>query len=250
MGKDTYNRNYNSINSLEEFLENRHLVETESMNPDESAKKLEESVVEILYESGNHKGNGVLVTEDGYLLTANHIEDKNMNDKALEGKYIRNDEGEIYSIDRICQKNEYKDIMLIKANITKKSQPRKYKVWNVGSLENNSEFSFLTQISKWGGKNKNKNGQLLIPLTNKILPDFFLTDISTRSGDSGGIVFSKKGTLIGLIVGEVWMNIQTKQEEEDERQTLYNQKKVNICSNIFWGMELISKEINYLKQLK
>jgi len=231
-----------SIKALEQFMQNANF--RESISVEQSIKNLEEGLVELFYETGQHKGNGLLITEDGYFLTVSHLEEENV-EKSPPAKYIRDYHGRIYKIDKICQINKREDLALLKAEISKKDGPKKYRIYQTDQLKNliSKEFPINLKIVK-DGRIKNKYGYIFtkfgmdekLSYTNQ-----FGTDISVVRGESGGIAISVKGELIGFISNGF--------QKEGQGDKYLNFKIKSYHSKVLSGLELVKKEINNLKIL-
>ena len=188
------------VSVFEELVGQNHMKNIEK---NESEKNIEESLIEIVVE-GQHSSNGILITDDGYFLTAKHCVDKN-----LERKSIRLYDGQIYPIEKVCAYAPNEDLALVKANIPNKCVPKKYKILE-NSLEimNPLEKIPVNLMTRIDGKIIKKYG-FIIPFHNyKILledeeklisaSNYLRLRISAKPGDSGGIVINTNKELIGI----------------------------------------------------
>ncbi len=229
-----------TIKALEEFVQNVYW--TKSLSAEQSIKNLEESLVEVLYPNMTHKGNGLLITENGYLLTANHVEEEDGKD-CPSAKYIRNYQNKIYPIKKICQTDEREDLALLKADIAKEKVQKRYKVHNTNKLENFDFGKFPVNLkTRRDEKIKNKYGCLLLKYgmgREFNYTNLFGTDIPVDKGESGGIVISAEGELVGLL------SLGFQKENQGD---LYGGWKIrSYYSKIFSGLNLVVREINSLK---
>lgn len=222
-----------SINALEKFIQN--IYWTESMSTKESTKNIENSIIEIIHTKNNiiyikqSKGVGILITENGYLLTANHVIKKN-NGKIIHNKHK-------YKIEKICQQNIDEDIVLVKANIPKEAISLEYKIANLSLLKNNYSSDFPVNLkTSWDNKIENRYGFLKITTGNSYLPNNeisknqMIAQIQAIPGDSGSPLFNTQGELMGLITS--------------------TNNHSSSFTKIFTGLDLIQKEIEHLKKEK
>lgn len=218
------------INALEKFMQN--LYWGESLNPEEAIKNLEKGIFEIKYSNGEHSSNGLFITNNGYALTSNHCVEK------YKEKFIEDSEGQKYKIERICQKNKEKDIVLIKTTKNTSVSPLIYKIKNVHELMELYPLGYLVEHkSRWDGEIKNSFGQIKKTkrkerISNhkgqhKKLEDQIDVEMPLIPGDSGGILLDYIGNLTGFASAS-------------------NQKNSSF-SSIFAGFDLIQKEINLLE---
>lgn len=229
-----------TIKVLEEFVQNIYWADF--LSSEQSIKNLEESLVEVLYEDLQHKGNGLLITEDGYFLTANHVREEDGKD-CSPAKYIRDYQNEIYPIKKICQTDEREDLALLKAEIKAEKYQKRYKICNTDKLKNFNMGEFPIQIkTRLNGKIEDKEGSLILNYvvceklnyTNQIG-----SDIQVRGGDSGGIIISsERRELIGFVSNGM---------EEGDFEFCSRGIMASYHSKIFSGLNLVVREINSLK---
>lgn len=145
----------------------------------------ESGIVEQLYNrKGQHRCNGLLISENGYFLTAKHCIDGNIRKNKLKLS-----DGSIWPIDRVCAIGKKEDIALAKANVRSESKPIIY---------NPFEFNKTTSIpigiiTRWQGNVERNFGMLdyryVSPLQSsghyeRSVP----IQAKTKPGDSGGLV--------------------------------------------------------------
>lgn len=146
--------NKESINALERFIQNIYWVE--SMSHEKSVKNLEKALVEIKYNSGRHRGNGLLITTNGYILTVKHV-----TKNALSNKIRYNNQ--TFPITKICQTSPDEDIALIKAKISSTPNSFEYKIKNTNSMLDEYLLGLLIEFkSKRNGKIKSTLGELYL----------------------------------------------------------------------------------------
>lgn len=181
------------VSVLDEFIQ--QIYWGENLNPEESKKNIEESVLEIT-ENGRHLSNGFLITNNGYFLTARHCVE---NPKGLTVRH----NNKFYEL-KVCAKGKQKenDLALVKIDIKEECEIKKYK-FEYNKLENMP----ITLISRIDGKIIRKYGLATknnpfiqsiegIPL---YLENHFIVDYcDAKGGDSGGPTISKEGKVIGI----------------------------------------------------
>jgi hypothetical protein len=186
------------ISALDSFIQQIYWGEDLELN--EAKRNLEEGVVEII-KYGKHTSNGLLITDDGYFLTALHCVDDTpkLNIKLHNGKTYKLEKEYIYA--------PKLDIALAKANISCECKLRRYKFFNTNRLEKMP----VALLTRWEGKLIIKGGftdgyygdmEVVKRPDNKIVSvsDQFTSNISSRKGDSGGIVVSSfDARLMGIL---------------------------------------------------
>jgi hypothetical protein len=217
--------NKKNIRALENFIQN--IYSAESLSSEESEKNLEDSLFEIFYYNGQHKANGLFITENGYFLTANHAAEDTCLDYVLYNKRI-------YPIKFIHKRDKKKDISLGKVDLPKKPKNLIYKIENTNLLLKEYPFGYpSTIIYKKDGKiNKIQTKIWTTGMGTKLknsekYESRIITDTFTEDGTSGGIILNWSGKLIGIL------------SSGNDCTTLF--------SPIFSGLNLIQKEINTLK---
>lgn len=187
------------VSALDEFIQQFYWGE--GLKQDESRKNLEEGIIEITH-YGNHSSQGILITEDGYFLTAKHCIDKDLPEKR-----IRLFNGRTYSIEKVCAYDTEDDAALAKANIQKSEcNSKKYRIFNTNKLEKNIPIAIMTRWDKklktsygsitrtWSAdKVESSDGQLVS------YHNHFELNVFLKPGNSGGIVVSPDGRLIGML---------------------------------------------------
>ncbi len=187
-------RNKEDIRTLEQFVKSNWI---NSLTNDQSIKNLENGLIEIVYPNGQHKGNGILVTENGYFLTAEHCLDKKLN-----SQYIKTF-NKIYRLERICIENRDNDLVLAKVNIKNKPLIKNYKFYNTDILE---KIPVQLLIKRDGIINRKyglieRDWNLYKCSDGNYYKDNFSLNYFTSPGDSGGIIISPLSELVGLVQG-------------------------------------------------
>jgi len=187
------------IKVLEEFMQ---IAQSKDISPEESNKNLEEGLIEIK-ENGYHSSNGILITEDGYFLTALHCLEDLVNKREVK---IYTKENKRYAFEKICSSIPKEDICLAKADIQKRCIARRYSLYTgevkkefILLLTRKNEMlykNFGEILRGWNPhKLKKLNGEKV-----HYLNHFETTNI-TKKGDSGGIIINPNSQLIGMACG-------------------------------------------------
>jgi len=173
----------------------------DDLTVEQSRKNLGKGLVEIV-KYGQHSSNGILITGDGYFLTAEHC----VTD-GLVGAQIRLFNGNLYPVEKICGYVPKEDIALAKADIPYKCIPMEYRIYNTNKLGKMAvatmtrrygklivKYGFVTR--EWNPTPTYKGG-----LEAVMYPNQFTMDIEAIPGDSGGIIVSEDGRLVGILSG-------------------------------------------------
>ena len=209
------------IKALDEFIQ--QIYWGESISEEESKENIKSNIVQIHAfkikgkASYHSYSNGLLITENGYFLTAKHcvmFDDPAINFKTSDLRIIDN-QGDSYEIERVCAAGKFKkkenryideDIALVKAKIDKKPKSIKYRIYNTDQLTLQLSLCLLAYDNQ---RRLNKKYGKIIDLSNKGLTPYkgqhinyatqFSTDIDSKSGDSGGSIISPDGRLTGFV---------------------------------------------------
>lgn len=185
------------VEALDLFIQ--QLYSAEALTPAVSKQTVEESVVEIRIH-GQHSSNGLLVTDNGYFLTARHCVDR--GEDITHGR-IHLYDGISYPLEKICVDFPSADIALVKACIPLPPRPRNYRLYNTNVLTNVP----AALLVRWDGKLDRKYGLVTqtrlsvrpVNVEGECYDDQFSTTIYARPGDSGGTIVSAEGQVIGLL---------------------------------------------------
>jgi len=176
----------------------------EDLRPDESIKNLEESVVELTM-CGRHSSNGLMITEDGYFLTAKHCIDGDI--RYLQ---VRLSNGRSYNISHVCVQSDKEDVALVKAEVPGRCRPKKYRIFNTNKIKSlpaaimlrkdgkvNTKHGFMKEYEEAFCYDTNQK--------NRKYPEhhFQLQLMGGKPGDSGGVVVDTDGRLIGILSGGI-----------------------------------------------
>jgi hypothetical protein len=183
---------------LEKFVQ--QIYWAEDMTSEQSKRNIHEGLVELICH-GHHSSNGLLITNNGYFITAGHCLDL----RSPEVR-VRLSDGRDYNIERICFLRNSEDFALAKANIPGEAEPRHYKFFSRFNFEKTLPAAML---SKWDGQIQSKYGFLrpfhgygpTRPLNSKTLTDYrhhYISSLPSIPGDSGGIVVNDEGRIMGI----------------------------------------------------
>ena len=164
---------------------------------------MESLLIEIKYYC-QHSSNGLLITDDGYFLTALHCVQNDGRHPLYQARVHLYD-GTSYPIERICASLKAEDIAIVKAAIPKECKPRSYKFYNTNVLQNDG----VTLLTRWDGNLVVKDGsityadhQINIEVNNQPSTTYhnhFLTNLTAIPGDSGGVILTVDGRVAGLV---------------------------------------------------
>jgi len=230
--KEKIKKQKETIFLLDEFIKNIYFGE--DLTQKESMRNLEEGLVEIIYNNGNHASNGLLITENGYFLTAKHCIKNNSG--SLK---IRLYNGNVYSIKKAYFYGRIEeDISIAKADIQTSCNVKKYKIFNTNNILsdfNKISVALLTRrnnkintsygfINKWECKKvKLLDGSYLV--------NQFSLNILSKQGDSGGIFISPDGRLVGILAAGDSSNFAT------------GVKILNVLELVYYYKNKIQKEL-------
>lgn len=197
--------------AMKDFIQNYH--HGEMLSQSQARENVEKGLVEIVWPSGQHAGNGLLITDNGYFLTCSHC-----LENGLENSMIRDYTGSTYLINGWKANGRTSDIALAKANISDKPpQIMKYKFYDrLNIMAHDRTIGIpLMHLSRRDGEIVRKYGSLSgevhktaalkyeskpsMALNNNGL---FLARIpDSVGGDSGGVIIDPMANIIGLMTG-------------------------------------------------
>lgn len=184
--------------TLEQFVQQAY--QGEALLPAQAIRNLEEGVIEIVYDDGSHRANGLLLTTDGYFLTADHClgeEYKTMR--------VRTQAQRQYRIKRIVARDNQHDLVLGKMRGELWGQANVYRLYT----ERIAKTLPVALLTRRDGIVQRKYGFVHeyymreIRKEHEVFLPFFAMVLDGRPGDSGGIVITREGQLIGLHRGSV-----------------------------------------------
>jgi len=187
--------------TLERFVLNYDLHNGENTMDNETASETAMSnTVEILNPDISHRGNGLLVTKNGYFVTSYHVfEESNWKNLAYQ---LRLANGLIVpSWVMVFSKKE--DMALCKTLLPiGKNEP------NMFNFYDNASFTVepVVLLTRWDGEVNPKYGTVSNPFYhaqsvegNETNRNQFSINLKIRSGDSGGIVLGPKSSIMGIL---------------------------------------------------
>ena len=225
-----------AISSLENFVQLVYLGE--ELSDEEARKNLLDGTIEIT-DAGSHSSNGLLITNDGYFLTAQHCVDGHRS-----RSHIVLSDGKEYQFERVCIESKKYDIALAKAKVQEMNKKLRYKLYANHEVK---EYTPITLLTRWNGKSIIKSGFIssakvdvsTAALTQSSInfKDHFTVKLTgAKKGDSGGVIASYNGRIIGL---QSWVAIKPK---------MYELEDFNGCTKIFHALELVCKYVAHVKK--
>jgi hypothetical protein len=195
-----------TISALDGFIQ--QVYWGEDLTPDQSEESLQQGLVEISYIWGDHAANGILITDDGYFLTARHCLDK------LSDKKVRLYDQTCHMIDEMCAFSKLEDIALAKADIPGECKPKSYRFYNTGEMESDLREGGkmpVAAVARWNNQLKRNFGfveMVANPCKTRMkdgtktrFPNQFMVSAKSRPGYSGGLVTCYGGRFMGIISG-------------------------------------------------
>jgi S1-C subfamily serine protease len=183
--------------SLDEFINSFYWGK--DMNPTEAKRNVEHGVVEIISHCC-HSSNGLLITEDGYFITAKHC----LSD--VHQPQIRLYDGLVCDVEKICVLSKKRDVAIAKANKPGECKPVRYKFFDKSRYE---EVPVVTLTMREGRlikktgivQNLQDQPSIRIDDTSLAREDHFVISFSENiPGDSGGIVIGPYSEIIGIAI--------------------------------------------------
>jgi S1-C subfamily serine protease len=225
------------IVALDSFIQNFYLGE--DLKPEESKKRIENGIVELL-QYNQHSSNGLLVTKNGYFITARHC-----IEPEIRKLKIRLHNQETYWVDKVCVWSRSRDVALVKADIPCECEPMTYKFYNTKTLDDQLAVILTMRDGKITLKsgiiNKRTNARMAqaegIKVSNVPVVSFkeylFMQCSNTEEGDSGGVVVSLDGRVMGIHTSKLIV-----------REDLPFYKSIKLIE----ALEVISVYCNHLKK--
>jgi hypothetical protein len=185
------------VSALDEFVQQFRTTDIEQLR--EGVENLEQGLIEIT-DYGQHSSSGLLVTDDGYFLTAKHC----LNHDLSESR-VRTHDDSTYKIEKVCANGTKSDVVLAKSAIPVETRPRRYLFCDETQV---SKIPVAVMVRRHGDIETNYgyvNGSCTNFLTDfgdgKLvpIPDHFDLILSARRGDSGGIVVDPELRIIGIV---------------------------------------------------
>lgn len=205
------------ISALEGFIQ--QIYWGEDLTLEQSKKNIEEGLIQITLTVKDYlpnferigQSNGLLITKDGYFLTAKHCIDHNFHIGTIKDR-----QGRSYPIEKVCavgkdrskDPNHRHDIALAKAKIDGPSEPMSYKIFNTDLLKPELPVALLYydvngKFEKKYGLVKSLQNNTSVALGNgeyTSYPEQFSVrlGITAKLGHSGGVIVCPEGRIVGI----------------------------------------------------
>ena len=177
------------------------------------------AIIEILYAGGSHLGSGLLLTQDGYFLTSAHC--VYFSSGILKTRLA---DGRIFSGFQICALDPLRDIALCKLFLPEGSAYHCFKFYFACPETGGDNPRSIIYLGRRDGGLTRKNGvlwhRLVDPRYGLQIPEYFVREnkiscryrtqpcqhydhypltLDAEAGDSGGIIVTTKGALVGIL---------------------------------------------------
>ncbi|MDP3698499.1 MAG: hypothetical protein Q8R47_02845 [Nanoarchaeota archaeon] len=191
-------RNKQLVKTLDDFLAN---AKSNSLTDEQAKRNLEEGVVELVNYDGQHSSNGLLITDDGYFLTAGHC----LKESPL--RYVLHD-GRKCKIEKVCAYGKRStlmnlDIALAKAKIPGARKARQYRFYQ----ESIKPASPVDLYCRWDTHLLLRSGKILADSLGLYFSnppdDIVFSDNKTIPGDSGGVLATVDFEILSLQKGHI-----------------------------------------------
>lgn len=185
--------------ALYNFVQNLYLKE--SISKELSHKNIQKNTVEII-RGGRHTSNGLLISNNGYILTCYHCVEFNISQKK-----VKLSNGKIYPIEKLVLISRTRDIAIIKINLPGNSEAIKIRINRETFLQDPNRSSVLLlsrrdgSLKATGGYLHAKRREVLVRNRNKAtrVKDSITLQLEAHRGDSGGPIVDSNASLVGLI---------------------------------------------------
>lgn len=182
--------------AMQEFTQNFHWGA--DLTDKQAQESLESGVVEIIYPSGKHSSNGLLVTKNGYMVTNYHCVD----DLANEELYAQTNKGTKHRLLKVIHANPDCDIALVLIDMDGPTEAMKYRFASKYDLAKRFPVVHLSRqnkgIKRIFGTVHNPRLVTITTDCGKIFKQQILIHLRSKNGDSGGVVSSAGGAVYGL----------------------------------------------------
>ena len=180
-----------TISALDDFIQNLFL----EISAEESLGNLENGLVEIRAKTNPRSpGNALLITDDGYFLTAAHC-----FRPLYQASHISLPDGNVYPLEKFYIRHTHADIALGKADIKAKPCARHYLLCNTYDIQKRTRVTLLTRKAGQLIKKKGLTGKTATYLFHDTKYDHFELQFPCEPGDSGGIIVDSNGKLSGFL---------------------------------------------------
>jgi S1-C subfamily serine protease len=179
--------------------------DSRNLSTDKSLEQISDNLVEVMVDSEGKRslGSGLMITTDGYVITAHHVIDEMISNGGRAR--IRTQNGSTYPVSKEnVWYNASTDIAVVKAaKSSAYSEPVRVKVDQVCRLNRGDEVRILGFRD---GQKYNTMGIITNPShtwrqeDGNVVHDLFQTDARGKQGQSGGVIANGSGELIGIVV--------------------------------------------------
>lgn len=191
--------------SLDKFLEQEG---TQMLKPEQAFQNINNGLAEIVFYTGLRRANGILVTDDGYVLMPSKClkEDSLELFVRLQGETEEN--GNLYPINIVYKPNDDNGLALVKANIPGDDIPKEYNFCNLEDPKSSERaYNVLTIrdriVSPYFESFEKQIGYDDTSVIKRVLfnPNHFLLNTSYMFGDEGSPVVLDDGSITGFVLG-------------------------------------------------
>lgn len=193
-----------SIASLNAFVSSKN--DLRNINTKKSLEQISKNLVEVyaINECQTSIGSGLMITTNGYILTAHHV----IRDVLKGDNYkikIKTSNGKTYHMQKgMAWYNKNTDIAILKVEklFNGFAKPIKAKVDLSGKLSKGDEVRVLgfRDGQKYNSIGMVTNSSLVWNNNGVQVTDLFQTDIRGKQGQSGGVIINGDGELVGITI--------------------------------------------------
>jgi S1-C subfamily serine protease len=166
------------------------------LSADEAKKNIEDGILEIVWDNGEHNANGILVSESGYIVTCYHCVEKKLEEKRVIYRNRR------YRIKRVCADDVSRDLALVKIDTGRDPVAGKYKFLLETEIRAGSQIPIVLLCRREG--KLQRTGGFLSGWKFHFIggeQDQYVRRQATGPGDSGAAIVTTEGELAGIHAG-------------------------------------------------
>lgn len=181
------------------------------LTDDHARDHLEKGVVELFHSSLGHVMSGLLITQNGFLVTnydvIEHLKEYPLMVKTADGKVHKNV--------RVCAPSVQNNIALLKVDMEGPTKPMKYKFTDRRSPFGTFAVSYLVRkgqkLKKHGGLiNSARPESFPIKGSSKVLMNQVLIErVEREDVESGAVIVTANGELFGIASGTITSKAKT-----------------------------------------
>lgn len=194
-------RRLTSLSALDGFVQN--ICWGEDVSVAVAHRRAEEGVVTL--RTWHSRANAVLITSDGYFLTADHCVKRYVPPRK-HGMRIITHNGEEFPVTNVCACNRRKDLALCKADLPAAPAPLRYRFFDWGRYERRLAVRVVTRNdglhSVYGfleGITPAVFGLGHTYEETSFLHDQWTVSVNLRPGDSGGLLLDAEARVLGFV---------------------------------------------------